>query len=316
MPPRFDSSGRLVGESDEDLFNEEEWMGSSGYARTTPSSSNDADEILSRIPIIGAGSRAALDAQRAEREAERNREYWDQLTDYMPTADDLSVDYDTEDFIGGGESEWRNESDEDAAGGGAMMDALDLMGTWAEGGLTDTDRAMADENRRAEAMRARGDREAALSAMEARGMGGSGMDLMARMGADEAAAGRASSANTSLLAAAQQRQFNAANALGGLGSAVASSDDARTNALDAWSARETDYARGLEGRNTGYENNSRESRANANQGAYENRERAVAGATNQYSTDVGRRSAENNREDEADDDIGALIGAGLTALGS
>jgi hypothetical protein len=306
---RYRSDGTLVGEEEGDLFNEEAWNSSDG-SRANPgsSSASEFDEVWSRIPILGGGSRAAMDAAQAEREAARNREYWDQLTDYMPSAEDLAVDYAHEGYIGGGDSEWLTESDEDALGGRAMEDSLASLTEWSRGGFTDTDRAMMDENARNEAMRARGDREAALSALEARGMGGSGMDLMARMGADEAGAARSSAANTSLLAAAQQRAYNAAGALGAAGERVATSDDARNDRLDAWGARETDYGRGREGRNTDRTNNSRESAANAAQTAYQNRERAVAGATNQYSTDVGRRTAENAREDEADDDIASLTG--------
>lgn len=305
---RYDSSGRLIAEDEGDLFNEEEYRGGSDYASTGGVS--EFDSTSADIPIWGwlSGAQARRDAAEGDREAARNREYWDQLTDYMPTAEDLSVDYAGEDFIDGGESGWNAESDEDALGGRAMEDALGLMSSWAEGGFTDTDRAMMDESRRAESMRARGDREAALSALEARGMGGSGMDLMARMGADEAAAGRASSANTSLLAAAQQRQLNAANALSGMGRSTMESDDRRVSELDDWSRYNTDYAREREGRNTNRENESRESRAAANQGAYENRERAVAGATNQYSADVGRRAADGRREDESDEALGGLVG--------
>lgn len=305
-----------IGDDDEDLFDEAAWARSRGFRDTGginqegPGGVSDFDRTSADIPIWGwlSGASARRDAAEGDREARRNEEMWNQLAGYMPSADDLAVDYAMEDYIGGGDSEWLGESDEDALGGRAMEDSLASLTEWSRGGFTDTDRAMMDENARMEALRARGDREAALSALEARGMGGSGMDLMARMGADEAAAGRSSAANTSLLAAAQQRAYNAAGALGAAGERVATSDDARRDRLDAWGARETDYARSLEGRNTGRENETRESRANANQGAYENRERAVAGATNQYSTDVGRRAAEGRREDESDQALGGLVG--------
>lgn len=283
------------------------YRGAGGYRN----SADSADEVLSRIPIIGGGSRAALDARRAEAEADRNRSYWEQLTGYMPTVDDLAVDYADEGFVGAAPSEWDGAGDE---GRSARLQALDLMSDWADGGFTDADRAMRDENARMEALRARGDREAALSAMEARGMGGSGMDLVSRMGADEAAAGRMASTNASLLGSAQQRQYNAAGALSSMGATETAIGDTRRSGREAYNARESDYARGLEGRNTNRENDSRESRSRAYQDAYSNRERAVAGATNQYSTDAGRRAGEGAREDAADERTAGLIGGILESL--
>lgn len=278
------------------------YRGPGGYRN----SADDADEVLSRIPIIGGGSRAALDARRAEAEADRNRSYWEQLVDYMPTADDLSVDYASEGSVGAAPSEWADWTDR---GEGMRSDAVDLMTDWAHGGFTDADLAMMGEVGRAESLRARGEREASLSALEARGLGGSGMDLMARLGADEAAAGRASARNTTMLGAAQQRQLDATRILHAMGVAEEGMGRERRNALDSYNAREADYERGRENRNTDRENRGRESRADANQSAYENRERAVAGATNQYSTDTSRRAGENRREDEADDRVAGLAGA-------
>lgn len=309
MPPRRPRDP----EERDDLFNERDWMRGTNYD-SGASSASEADEVLSRIPIIGGGSRAAMDAAEGRREEGRNREYWDQLAEYMPGEEDLAVEYGMEDYVPGGESEWADPSAVDQRGTAGMEDALDAMTEWSRGGLTAADRAMMDETARGESIRSRGDREAALSALEARGMSGSGMDLMARMGADEAGAGRAASRNTSMLAAAQARQLDATRAMGSMGSALAESDDRRASALDSWGARDEDYRRGLEGRNTERENDSRESRATAAQQAYDNRERAVAGVTGQYSTDVGRRAGEGAREDENDDRAAGFIGGILGSL--
>jgi hypothetical protein len=311
MPPRtrFDGRGNLTGEHEDDLFNEQEWMNGANYDGGA-SDAPEADAVLSRIPILGGGSRAAIAAAEGRREEGRNREYWDQLTNYMPSADDLSVDYANEDYVPGSESEWAQEMH----GTGSIEDALAAMEGWSRGGLTDTDRAMMGETGRTEGIRSRGDREAAISAMEARGIGGGGMDLMARMGADEAGAGRTAARDTSMMAAAQQRQYNATEAMGSLGSALDASEGRRASALYSWTARDEDYRRGLEGRNTERENRGRESRSTGAQQAYENRERATAGATNQYSTDVGRRAGEGRRADENDDRTAGLIGGILESL--
>lgn len=313
---RFRSDGTPVGENEGDLFNEEDFLNSSEYARTRGGRVSDADEVLADIPIVNwlTGASSRRDAARGESEAARNRAYWDQLTDYMPTADDLAVDYAMEDFVPGGESEWASISETDAEGMGSMRDALGAFREFARGGLTDTDRAMMDEASRGEAMRARADREAAMSAAEARGMGGSGTALMARMGSDEAAHARALGMHTDMLAAAQQRQYDATRAMADMGRGLTEADDRKASALDAWNARESDYARDLEGRNTERENRSRESRSDANQSAYENRERAVSGATGQYSTDVSRRGAAGRREDEQNQAGAGAIGALITEL--
>lgn len=302
--------GRYLDEDENDLFNEAEYGRNTRSTRRDPS---EVDSTLADIPLLGwlSGSTARRDAANNHNESLRNREYWDQLTDYMPSADDLSVDYASEDYVPGGESRWATESEADQRGTRGIGDALEHMTEWARGGFTDADRSMMDETRRTEDIRSRGDREAALSAMEARGMSGSGMGLMARMGADEAGAARTSAMNATMMGAAQQRQMDAARAMGSLGSTLSESDDRRASALDAWNAREADYGRGLENRNTDRENRGRESRSTANQSAYENRERAVAGATNQYSTDASGRRADAAREDDRNaglfDALGELL---------
>lgn len=274
----------------------------------------DHDDTVEGIPLYDemSGAAARRERRRQDREAARNRSYWEALAGNAPTVDDLSVTYADEDFVAGGPSEWASTSETDAEGTGRVRDALAAFREFARGGLTDTDRAMMDEASRNEAMRARADREAAMSAAEARGMGGSGAALMSRMGADEAAHSRALGMHTDMLAAAQQRQFDATRAMSDVGRGLTEMDDRRASALDAWNARESDYARGLEGRNTDRENRGRESRADAHQQAYENRERAVAGVTNQYSTDVGARRAAREDEEDSNDDIMRIIGAAAT----
>lgn len=272
------------------------------------------DDTVEGIPLYDeiSGAAARRERRRQEREASRNRAYWETLAAGAPSEDDLSVEYGNEDFVDGGPSAWAAESERRAAGAGGIGDALSAFREWSRGGLTDTDRAMMDEASRNEGMRARADREAAMSAMEARGMGGSGAELMARMGADEAAHSRALGMHTDMLAAAQQRQLDATRAMAETGRMGADLDDRRTSALESYRNREADYARGLEERNTGHENRTRESAADAAQRAYENRERATAGVTNQYSTDVAARRAAREDEEDSNESIMRIIGAATT----
>ena len=120
-------------------------------------------------------------------------------------------------------------------------------------------------------------------------MGGSGASLAASLAAGEGAADRGASTDASMMGAAQQRQYNA------------------TGALAEFGAREDDYSRGREGRNTDRENRTRESAAEAAQRAHENRSEWTSFATG---SDPNARDP-NAEEDEADDAArGALSGLG------
>jgi hypothetical protein len=261
---------------------------------------DDYTRVSADIPIWGwlDGSTARRDAALREAEAETNRNYWENLNSYAPTVDDLSADLASEAVVEGPGSEWMIDPGSDY---GESMAALD---EWAAGGLTDVDEAMMDETSRRAGMDARADREAALSALEARGSGGSGASLAASLSAGEGAASRSSAANTSLLAAAQQRQYQANTDRADM--------DARARAgREAYNMYDTDYYRGREDRNTDRENTSRENDAEAAQQVYTNRERATAGATNQYSTDAGARERAGDDEDERNRGLLAGIGEAI-----
>jgi hypothetical protein len=273
-------------------------------------------ENVSHIPLIGDWARGEIDRRRREFEEGRNRRYWERLADVAPTREELTARYRDEGFVESGPSAWAVETDEGNRGRVAMDDALTEMERWAEGGLTDTDRAMMDEAAREEAMGARADREAALAAMEARGSGGSGSALAASLAAGEGAATRAASTNASMMGAAQARQMEAARAMGSMGGAMRDADARRSSALDTWNAMNADYARDRERRNTDTSNRERDNEAAAAQREYENRERAVAGVTNQYSTDSAARSAARAAADQNSDDAASGFGALIEELTS
>lgn len=278
----------------------------------TPAGPNDFDAASADIPIWGwlSGAEGRRDAAEAEAEAETNRNYWENLTGYMPSVDDLSADLASEDNVEGMGSEWdpNRETAEGSYGRGSMNDSMGALSTWAEGGFTDADRAMMAEASRGASMGARADREASLSALEARGMGGSGSSLAASLAADEGAASRASSMNTTMMGAAQARQIEANAARAALGGTMRDMDARERSGREAYNNRETDYSRGREDRNTDRENTSRENDAEAAQTVYTNRERATAGATNQYSTDVNSRAGANAREDDRNEGLLSALG--------
>jgi hypothetical protein len=269
---------------------------------------SEEEEILSRIPLIGGGIRSGIEEQNARADARRNRAYWDDLVTTAPSMEDLFLGYELEEGTEGAGSEWDPSRDTDEArrGRGAMNDALSQMEEWSNGGLTDSDMAMMGEARRSEDMMSRADREAALSAMEARGMGGSGSELAASLSAGEGAATRASTRNTGMMAAAQDRQYQANRDAAALGGTMRDADARERSGREAYNTGETAAARDLESRNTTIDNRGRDRRGDMAQQQYENRERAVAGITNQYSTDAaGRRAA----GDERDEDDAGILGA-------
>lgn len=196
------------------------------------------------------------------------------LAEFMPGEDALSVEYGNEDMIGAGEDSLR---------------ARDAWREWSEGGLTDTDRAMMEDSRRNSGRAARANREADLAALEARGMGGSGASLAAMLSAGEGAADRNASMDATMMGAAQQRQMAATNALGEFG------------------AREDDYARGREGRNTDRENRTRESAATAAQQAHENRQDYTTLGLG-MNPNGGTNDARDRRDEEEDELFGAVGG--------
>lgn len=237
---------------------------------------SDFDRTSADIPLWGdlSGARGRLARSEADREAARRAAILGDLAEFMPTEDELSVEYGNEDMIGPGADSLR---------------ARDAFAEWSEGGFTDADRAMMDESRRRAGMTARADREASLSALEARGMGGSGASLAASLAAGEGAADRGASMDASMMGAAQQRQYNA------------------TGALAEFGAREDDYSRGREGRNTDRENRTRESAAEAAQRAHENRSEYTSFA---LGGDPNARDP-NAEEDEGDEAArGILSGLG------
>lgn len=234
---------------------------------------NSWNDWASGVPGLSwlLGQDADESRNAAERENALRMGLWNDLGNWAPSADDLMVNYRHEGEIGPGED--------------SRM-ARDAFREWSEGGLTDADRAMMEDARRNSGRAARADREASLSALEARGMGGSGASLAAMLSAGEGAADRNASMDATMMGAAQQRQIGA------------------TNALSEFGAREDSYARGREGRNTEYDHRTAESTRDARQTAYENRERATAGATNQYG---GTTGTDDDNDEAAVAGVGALL---------
>lgn len=251
-----------------------------GEGRSTedrPTDTNTWNDWSRGTPFEGwFGETYDQEASEAAQLAARRAAILGDLAESMPGEDELSVEYGNEGLV------------RDTTAEGAL--ARSNWRDWAEGGFTDSDRAMMDESRRRAGMTARADREASLSALEARGMGGSGASLAASLSAGEGAADRGASMDAAMMGAVQQRQIGA------------------TGALADWASGETDYERGREGRNTDRENRTRESAAEAADRAYGYRQdHATLGLG--MNPAGGADEATSSARDRRDEDEEGLFGA-------
>lgn len=102
----------------------------------------------------------------------------------------------------------------------AQMAALDQLGQVSETGMTDVDRARLAQIQAQTDGQARGQREAIQQNMQARGMGGSGMELMAQLQGQQAAAQQANMGGLQTAAdsqmAALDALYNRANLAGSM----------------------------------------------------------------------------------------------------
>lgn len=282
---------------------------------------SDFDEASADIPVWGwlSGASARRDAANAADAEARNRAIWGELADYMPTADDLAVEYEQEGFIGGPERSELGQAQADAGSITAQRDALRaLQEVYQSGGMTAADRARQRMAQMETGRAMRANREADMAALQARGIGGGGADIASMLSAQSGGANALAMQDASMLQDAQRRALQAMQASGQAAGQMRgqSFDEAATrgSAVDDFNRWQTDYARGREGRNTGWRNRTRESRSEARETAYGMRERQASGMTNQYQGDQSRRLAEGQRQDATNQATAGLIGTTIYTL--
>lgn len=263
--------------------------------------------------ITGANARQA-GAQR-EREQWLRQRYIDQAEDYIPSADDLWVEYEQEGYIAGPERSEAAQARADRGSIEAQQDALRYMqDVYRSGGMTEADRARQQLARMQTGQATRAARDADLNALEARGMGGSGAALASRLGAQQMGAQSLAQQDALMLIEAQSRADRAASGAGGLGSQIRgqSFDEAYTrgSAADDFNRYQTDYARAREGRNTAYRNRTRESRAESRQASFDNRQGIAQLRTGQV---PGTRDP-SEVADESNERTGGFLSGLLSSL--
>jgi len=280
----------------------------------------DFDETSADIPIWGwlSGAGARRDAALNRRDQRRAEDVWSNLAGTSPTVDDLSTDYRHEvrhdeygDLLGE-----RSHFDEATEANAGQLRALEQLQALSDGGYTDADRAAMRQSRLDNAQAVGSQSLAAAQQMQARGMGGGGAELAARMGGGQALANANARSDASMMASTQQRALQALQASGQLSGQIYGQDMNRRSALDDYNQRQMDWRRQRQERNNAWHNRGRESTSQANQTAYENRERQAAGATGQYQAGQSNRRLDAQRQDQADANATGIIGSVLDkALG-
>jgi hypothetical protein len=281
-------------------------------------STSEFDRVSADIPLWGWLSGANARRDRAEdRERElRQQRLWERLGSDSPTVDQLAPEYRGEgtadeygDLMGGA------SAFEDAgplAEQRYSMDALRRL--YESGGYTEADRAQARAARSAMAQQVGGMNRAALAQLEARGGGGGGAALAAQLGGSQALANAGSQADAAMQGQAMQRAMMALQGYQSGGQFMAQQDAARRSALDDFNARNTDWRRGRESRNTAWSNQSSDARANAYQQNWRNRADALAGQQGNYAGGMGAAQANRNRQDNSDQAAAAGVGTLITSL--
>lgn len=155
----------------------------------------------------------------------------------------------------------------------AQTQALRQMQQWAPGTLTGADRRMLESTRGRDSQASGAAQRSISQQAQARGVGGSGLDYGAQLAASQQGQQQASDAESQAMQSAQQRGMQATQQMG----------------QQAGALREQDV--------------------NATQQAYEDAAQRAAGATGQYSTDVGSRNARAQRDQQRDQGIISALGA-------
>jgi hypothetical protein len=277
----------------------------------------ETDQALEGTFLLGdlGGSNARMAAYRRNRQEAEKQGWIDQAQGFVPSADDLWVQYEEEGSVDGPQRSELADARADTGAVSAQMDALRaLQNVYERGGMTDADRARQQLARMHTGQAVRGQRDADLNALEARGMGGSGAALAARLGGQQYGAQALAQQDAQMLVEAQRRALDAMSQAGSLGSQARgqsfNESATRRTAADDFNRYQTDYQREREQRNTAYRNRTRESRAESRQGAYENRRDLAAMRTGQYAP----TRDPNDVADDSNERTGGFLGGLLSTI--
>lgn len=275
-----------------------------------------ADRDLEGTFLVGdiGGSNARMAAHRKARENAERQAWISEAEDYLPSADDLWVEYEEEGDVAGPEASELAGARADEGAISIQRDALRQLQDVADDGLTEADRSRMAIARESIGRDVRAGREADQQMLAQRGMSGSGQAVAALMGGQQGGASALSQADSQMQIEAQRRALQAMQAQGSLSGQMRGQsfdeEATRRGAADDFARYQTDYQRARNERNTGHRNRTRESRAQSRQQAYGNRKDIAALRTGQY----GGTKDPSDVASESNDRTGGLIGGILSSL--
>lgn len=265
---------------------------------------DEAEQIVSQIPIVGDGIAARHASADARTEADRMRDEWENVRDELPAANDLWVQYEEEGNVAGPE---RSEAANVFADQGLIDKQQSALGAFEDivnsNGITGADRAKLAQGEQEMGRAMRSQRDADMSQLQARGMGGSGAAIQSMLGAQQGGADMLAAREGQMQIEGQRRRDAAIGAMGGMAGGMRdqgfNEGAYRGEAADSFNRYQTDYQRGRNERNTGHRNRTRESRADSRESAARLRMDATAGMSNQWTGSAAGARASKADEDEA-----------------
>lgn len=271
------------------------------------------DEIVA--PLLGNGPDKQAQARRR-----RAEEVWEELRGTAPTASDLYYlePYIEESFIDGGRSEYDRHWRDDYGSLAAQQQALQQMQEISrQGGYTALERdQIAQAQRQANLNEAR-QRAGIEQQMAMRGVGGSGLDMAARLQAQQAASNQGRADATNIAAQAQQRALMAMQAASQQASQLRGQNMAiqqtRNDAIDRFNQANTQARRDVSARNTAHQRLTASANAGAGaraaQQAWSNQAQAGAGLAGQQTTTANALDAQRARQAQQMNQLISMAGA-------
>lgn len=296
--------------------------GGSGSGGGDPNAGvHDVDRALGGTVIGGiTGSDARSEMAREDFYRAQQRADASYLLNYIPSAEELAVDYEAPEMGElGPESSQQAQAEADPFWQRQQRDAAyALQDIYRSGGLTDADRARMQLGQDEVGRWMRSQREADQAQLQARGMGGSGASLASMLSAQQGGASAISQREAQMQIEAQRRALEAMQASGQLSSTARGQSfeesSTRGAAADRLNSEIMGYRRQREGERAQAANATRESRSQARQQAYQNREGVSAMLTGQYGGQAAARGGAADRAQRDQESGLGLIGGILSNL--
>lgn len=231
---------------------------------------------------------------------------WQDLQKWLPSEDELSVNYQESEYAKGPSSSAEAQSYADQRGIDAQMGALrGMQDVYSARGMNASDRSQQQQARMMAGMASRNQRDGALASAESAGLGSSGAAAAARFGALDSYAGNLSGMDTDMQMSAQRQALQAMQGAGDTATAARGSSFqeaySRGEARDRFEQGETDRLQRWYNANTNRRNQTRESRADAQQQSYGNRAALLAGQRGQLNATTQLTMTKQQRAEDKND---------------